>query len=82
MRPRVVHNSPFIRTPDALRAELAAKPLNVIHQNNPFHTEPRCLNSGRACRLVSTHNEQIRLNQLRPENSREHQQNKQQLPHN
>jgi hypothetical protein len=62
-----VDGCPFIEATHSLRAELAAEPIDIVHQHDFLHTEPRSLHRRSARRLITTDDEEIRLDDLSEE---------------
>ncbi len=64
IHPLSAHRGPFIRASHALGAELPAQPVDIIHQHDALHPEPRRLHRHRAGRLTPADDEEIGLDGL------------------
>ncbi len=73
---RLVDAGPFVDTADALRAELAAEPVDVVDQHHFFHAQPGGLYRSRAGGFIAADNQQIGVQHLGVQESREEQQGK------
>ena len=57
-----IHDGPFIQTTHAFRTELAAEPVDVIHEHDLLHAKARGLHRSSTGGLIAADDEQICLN--------------------